>query len=84
MIQKTLTIIFVFTSFYSVAQNIKGVVLDEKTNEFLVGAHVYIKNINMGVATDKKGEFVLKVESKISINDTLFISLIGYVTEKIS
>ncbi len=79
-----LTLIFLLFTFCSYAQNIKGLVLDEKTSELLVGAHVYLKNKKEGVSTNGKGEFILQIQSKINKNDTIYFSCIGYVTKKIT
>lgn len=81
---KTLTIIFLFSTFFSFAQNIKGVVLDKNTNSLLVGVHVYLINSVNGDITNKKGIFKLKIKSKENKNDTLIISHIGYTTKKLS
>ena len=70
MALKTLTIIFLFSTFFSFAQNIKGVVLDKNTNNFLVGVHVYLINSVNGDITNKKGIFKLKIKSKENKNDT--------------
>ncbi len=81
---KTLTIIFILSTFFAFAQNIKGIVLDKNTNDFLVGAHVYLKNSINGDATNRKGEFKLKIKSKENKNDTIIISHIGYATQYLS
>lgn len=65
------------------AQNIRGIVLDEKSNKPLAGVSVYINNTGIGTATDEKGEFHLKHLTDSIDTDTLNFSSIGYVTRKI-
>ncbi|MBE9490080.1 MAG: carboxypeptidase-like regulatory domain-containing protein [Bacteroidetes bacterium] len=81
---KILILLFFLSTIFSFAQNIKGVVLDENTNKSLIGVHVYLlKNKNKGVVTNDKGAFKLKIKSKISNNDTIVFSHIGFVSKKI-
>ena len=68
---------FLFTHF-SFSQQIKGVVLDGKTNNPIIGASVYFHNTSIGVSTDHLGEFSLYRNSKIKT--PLVISFIGYNT----
>ena len=55
---------------------IEGQVIDERTNEPMVGATVIIKATSEGVVTDVNGKFVL--QSKAALPQTLTISLMGY------
>lgn len=77
-------IIFLLFTIFSFAQNIKGVVVDESTKNFIVGAHIYLKNREKGDITNDKGEFNLKIESNTYKNDTIYFSHVGYFTKKIS
>ena len=54
-------------------------VIDEKTKEPLIFAHVYIKKLSTGTFTDENGYFTLTIP-KSSINDSITISFIGYET----
>jgi hypothetical protein len=56
---------------------LKGKVTDKETNEELIGAVVYVKELKIGTATDVKGEFRLKIPAG---NYTFEISFIGYKT----
>lgn len=60
---------------------LKGKVIDAKTQKALAGANVRLVGTNIGIATDNKGEFILK-----NIADgeyTLRASFSGYETEDI-
>ncbi|AUC82696.1 carboxypeptidase-like regulatory domain-containing protein [Lacinutrix sp. Bg11-31] len=64
---------FFLTSF---AQELKGVVLNENTNEPIIGASVYFDNTSIGTTTNFDGEFVITL--KQTINAPLVISFVGY------
>lgn len=54
---------------------IKGVVVDEKTNDPIVGANVVVSGTTIGIATDADGNFSLSVpENTLNIE----VSFIGY------
>ncbi len=76
--------LFISTLFncHVIAQNIiKGSVIDQNSNELLIGANIIIKNQNTGTTTDYNGEFSLKTEI-LPIN--IECSFIGYKTEIIN
>jgi len=79
----SLMLIFVFTAFYTTAQN-RGVVLDTELNNPL--ADVNVVSISRGViaVTNGKGEFNLKDLLKTNSKDTLSFSHVGYGTRKFS
>ena len=56
--------------------NIKGKILDEETNEELIGASVKIVNSNYGCVTDFNGDFEIK--TNIAIPFSIEVSYIGY------
>ena len=56
--------------------NIKGKILDEETNEELIGASVKIVNSNYGCVTDFNGDFVIK--TNIPLPFSIEVSYIGY------
>ena len=58
---------------------VSGVVLNEDDNDPLIGASVRIKDTDIGVATDAKGEFEIAVQK----GTVLEISSIGYYDKKI-
>ena len=56
--------------------NINGKILDEETNEELIGASVKIVNSNYGCVTDFNGDFVIK--TNIPLPFSIEVSYIGY------
>ena len=61
------------------ASSVKGVVIDSKTNEPLIGCTVKIKGSRSGVITDVNGEFSIRAQK----GDILEISYIGYVSKDV-
>jgi len=59
---------------------LSGKVVSATEGEALPGVNVVVKNSQMGTVTDIDGNFSLKVSS----NDVLLISFIGYLTEEIA
>lgn len=59
-------------------QQIKGKIIDAQTKTPLVGATIYILELNKGTITNEKGEFVL--ENITNTSYTLQISFIGFQT----
>ena len=55
---------------------IRGRVVDAKTGEPLVGANIYLKESQVGVSTNEKGEFIITMETA----GVLQISMAGYQT----
>jgi TonB-linked SusC/RagA family outer membrane protein len=53
---------------------IRGRVVDAKTGEPLVGANIYLKESQVGVSTNEKGEFIITMETA----GVLQISMAGY------
>jgi len=66
------------------AQDIKGVVISQKTNLPVDDVNVRSLSTNITGLTDEKGEFSLKYSSNFRENDTLEFSHIGYISKKIS
>ena len=64
----------------SAQQEIRGVVVDKTTGEFLPGVNILIDGTIRGTSTNTEGEFVLITESTDSL---LIVSYIGYVTQRI-
>ncbi len=60
-----------------------GVVLDQKTNEPLIGANVFIKGSSIGTATDIEGKYEIIVPESIPLNQEIEItaSFVGYKTK---
>lgn len=64
------------------AQNIriKGIVMDAKSNEPIIGASIIIKGTSTGTVTDIDGAFALE---DLKANNILQISYVGYKTKEI-
>ncbi len=84
MKEETLFLLFLFVSYFAFSQNIDGYVLSQTDESPLVGVNVYLKESNIGSATNSKGEFNLKIDYKLTNKDSLIISHIGYLTKKIA
>ncbi len=92
MIQKKLQTIIVLLAFLLpmllVAQNqpvvntnVRGKVVNDKTNEPLVGANVIIKGITNGDITDENGEFALMTAQVLPF--TVVVSYTGYFKKEV-
>lgn len=79
MTQKILTFIFIFilASVATIAQTVKGTIIDAETNETLIGASVTIKGTTTGTATDLDGNFTFSTGG-VEPPFTLVISYVGY------
>ena len=64
------------------ADYITGYIADDETNEPLSFASIGLKNKGRGTVSNNNGEFGLKITSDI-INDTLYISYLGYISREI-
>ncbi len=84
MRRNALLLLFIFTGFFSYAQKVKGIVLDKGNNQPLEGVHVTLKKYNYSTITNKKGEFLLGLNTQISEQDTIFFSYVGYTTAKLT
>lgn len=65
----------------SQAQSLRGVVVDNATNEPLVGATIIDTNTKQGVDADFDGKFVL---SNVKFPTTIKVSMIGYSQQEIA
>ena len=59
-------------------KTVRGVVIEQSTNEPLVGVSVYIEGTSIGTVTDESGVYQLNVPSE---NSVLVFSFIGKITE---
>jgi len=76
-----LTLILFFSVFTVTGQNIKGTILDTETNSPLENVNVYLKREEKGAVSNEKGEFNLKLQSKVNPTETIRFSIIGYATK---
>lgn len=77
------TMLLLSVNFFLFGQTgaIKGVVVDKKTKETIIGANVVISGTTIGKSTDLNGEFII---DKLQPGKyTLIISFISYVTAEI-
>ena len=70
-----------FSSMTALAQQLKGVVTDKKTNETLVGAVVAVEGTDVKTVTDIDGAFTL--EGLKDGTYTLYINYIGYKPQRV-
>ncbi|MBL4655866.1 MAG: carboxypeptidase-like regulatory domain-containing protein, partial [Bacteroidia bacterium] len=74
-------ILLILLPILSCAQDkIKGILLDDETNEPLIGASVIIKGTTQGTTTNEDGKFELEVSQDPPIQ--LQISYVGYATKE--
>jgi len=74
--------IFSLFSIATYAQGtIKGVVVDDETNEALIGASVVLEGTTIGTVTDIDGTFSLSVKTS---DLKILVSFIGYTTQTVS
>ena len=81
--KKILLILFI-TPLFSFAQNIKGVVMDKKSNLPIENVNVTIKRFNASTLTDEKGKFKLSISTGFQETDSVYFSHIGYTGKAIS
>jgi len=86
---KSYKLVFLFLITFEAASlaqalHISGRVYDAKTKEPLIGANILVKGTNLGVVSDSRGKFEIRLPHFTSA--TLVISYIGYktVTKKIT
>jgi len=84
--KKLIAIIFLFQilNTYSQTGSLKGIVIDSKTKETIVGANVYIENTSIGATTDFEGKYEIKNLKEGNYNIKIsFISYKSQIFEKI-
>ncbi|MCB2197490.1 MAG: carboxypeptidase-like regulatory domain-containing protein [Bacteroidetes bacterium] len=79
-----LSLVFIFCSYFSFSQNVTGTIIDQKTGEPLTGVNIYLRTTKEGTTTNSKGQFNFKTKISSGLNDTLHISFVGYITQKIT
>lgn len=60
---------------------IMGKIMDETTNESLIGANIFVVNSSVGTATDVNGNFVLEIPEDLDSIVQVEISYTGYSTQ---
>ena len=77
----TLLLGFSTASFSQTTISLKGKVIDERTNEPIVGAIVKVKGSASGVATDLDGNYQVSVSQALPV--TLVVTFLGYKYQEI-
>ncbi len=78
--KKLFVILILCTAIFAQDLTLRGKVVNSENGEILVGANVQAENSSFGTVTDKNGEFLL---SNLKMNDFIFVSYIGFSTEKV-
>lgn len=80
-----ITLLFFLLTFGITAQenSISGEIKDAKNNSNLDYVNIGISDKNTGTISDVKGNFNLKLNDKVTPNDTIIFSHIGFETKKI-
>ncbi|KAA6300374.1 MAG: TonB-dependent receptor SusC, partial [Candidatus Ordinivivax streblomastigis] len=73
-------IILPSTAFAQKAIEITGSVVDERTNQSIIGSSVIVANTTTGAITDTEGKFVVRTKE---LPVTLLVSFVGYATSVI-
>jgi len=81
--QKLFTILFCLifllgSGLPAFAVDIKGLVMDSRTDEPLVGVNIYVEGTSAGTSTDQDGYFTFTFESDLDFN--LMFDFVGYKT----
>jgi outer membrane cobalamin receptor len=70
-----LFLLFISGNIFSQKSKLKGIVVDAKSKEKLIGVNIAIENTSFGTTTDEEGNYVLELEAG---EHTLLFSYIGY------
>lgn len=81
---KKIILILLLSPLFGLAQNIKGTVLDKKSNLPIQDANITLTQSDGSTTSDKNGKFILKNSRNLQEDDSLFVSHIGYTSKKIS
>lgn len=73
----------IFNFGFSQESIIMGKVMDSKKNAGLNYANIGIPNKSVGTVSDSNGLFKLKLNDKVTINDTIQFSYVGFKTKKV-
>lgn len=81
----TTTLLFVFLSLeiYAQKNNISGEIKNSQNGLNLEYVNIGIANRNVGTVSNAKGNFTLKLNEKVSLNDTIIFSHIGFEPKKV-
>lgn len=77
------SLFLIITSIFSQQKFIEGEIQNSKSLESLAYVNIGIVNKNVGTVSNVKGKFILKLNEKISENDTITFSHIGFLSKQI-
>lgn len=80
---KLLLLFFITFKTFSQEKIISGDIKDSENNSILEYVNIGIANKNAGTVSNLKGIFSLRLNDKVSSNDTILFSHVGYETKKI-
>lgn len=80
----TLFFLFLFAKNIAQEKTISGEIKDSKTHSNIEYVNVGILNKNTGTVSNSKGIFNLKLDEKVTSNDTIIFSCISFETQKIT
>jgi hypothetical protein len=80
---KTILLFFIAFNTFAQEQIISGKIKDSKDNSFVEYVNIGIANKNTGTVSNSKGIFSLRLNDKVSPNDTIVFSHVGYTTKSI-
>jgi len=80
---KKILLFFILIPFFSVSQNISGVVISKKDNLPIENTNVFALSSKAGTITDENGKFSLKLLSQFKDDEVLEFSHIGFTSLKI-
>jgi hypothetical protein len=72
--------VFISTTLSYSQERITGNVKDNNSNLNIAYVNIGVKNKNIGTITDKNGDFLLKLNEKINLKDSIYFSHLGYET----
>jgi hypothetical protein len=78
------SIVFLFISVFAYSQNdtLSGKIWNYENNEPLPYVNIGVKNKTVGTVSNRNGLFKLILNDKVTQKDTVFVSYIGFRTEK--
>ena len=81
---KFISLLLFSISLFSQENVLTGSVIDVESNDFIQYVNIGIVNKSIGTVSNSKGAFKLELSDKITKNDTVVFSHIGYNTKKIA
>lgn len=80
---KLLLLFLITFNVFAQEKTISGEIKDSENNSTLEYVNIGIFNKNTGTVSNSKGIFSLKLNEKVSLNDTIVFSHVGYESKKI-